>query len=136
MTERSRGRTTMVEATIPRGCGIAASGGRLLDRGRGGGYGEHSCSATIGPPGDRAVTRLGSGRPAGRGRRSRAGLRPFSCTSLSPGANSMTNKPEVSRRGFLETAGAATGALVAAGTFAHPAIGKVKGANERINFAI
>ena len=42
----------------------------------------------------------------------------------------------MSRRGFLETAGAATGALVAAGTFAHPAIGKVKGANERINFAI
>src|SRR6058998_1614213 len=53
-----------------------------------------------------------------------------------PGANTMTNKPEVSRRSFLETAGAATGALVAAGTFAHPAIGKVKGANERINFAI
>src|SRR5215217_5137000 len=48
----------------------------------------------------------------------------------------MTDKPVVSRRGFMETAGAATGALVAAGTFAHPAIGKVKGANERINFAI
>jgi predicted dehydrogenase len=48
----------------------------------------------------------------------------------------MTEKKTVSRRGFLETAGAATGALVAAGTFAHPAIGKVKGANERLNFAI
>src|SRR3982750_242570 len=48
----------------------------------------------------------------------------------------MTNKPEVSRRGFMETAGAATGALVAVGTFAHPAVGAVKGANERLNFAI
>jgi len=48
----------------------------------------------------------------------------------------MTEKPEVSRRGFLETAGVATGAVVAAGTFAHPAVGKVKGANERLNFAI
>jgi len=36
----------------------------------------------------------------------------------------------------METAGAATGAIVAAGTFAHPAIGNVKGANERLNFAI
>ena len=48
----------------------------------------------------------------------------------------MTEKKTVSRRGFLQTAGAATGALATAGTFAHPAIGAVKGANERINFAI
>ncbi|WZO97812.1 Gfo/Idh/MocA family oxidoreductase [Isosphaeraceae bacterium EP7] len=48
----------------------------------------------------------------------------------------MTDKQTVSRRGFLETAGTATGALVAANTFAHPAIGAVKGANEKINFAI
>jgi predicted dehydrogenase len=48
----------------------------------------------------------------------------------------MTEKKKVSRRGFIETAGAATGALVAAGTFAHPAIGAVKGANEKLNFAI
>jgi predicted dehydrogenase len=48
----------------------------------------------------------------------------------------MTEKQTVTRRGFLETAGVATGAVVAAGTFAHPAIGKVKGANDRLNFAI
>ncbi len=48
----------------------------------------------------------------------------------------MTEKKSVTRRGFLETAGAATGAIVAAGTFAHPAVAKVKGANERLNFAI
>jgi predicted dehydrogenase len=48
----------------------------------------------------------------------------------------MNDKNAVSRRGFLETAGLATGALVASGTLAHPAIGKVKGANERLNFAI
>ena len=48
----------------------------------------------------------------------------------------MNEKSEVSRRGFLETAGLATGAVVASGAFAHPAIGKVKGANEKINFAI
>ncbi|HWE39797.1 MAG TPA: Gfo/Idh/MocA family oxidoreductase [Isosphaeraceae bacterium] len=44
----------------------------------------------------------------------------------------MTEKKSVSRRGFLQT----TGAVAAAGTFAHPAIGDVRGANERINFAI
>ena len=48
----------------------------------------------------------------------------------------MTEKKTVTRRGFLETAGVATGAIVAAGTFAHPAVGNVKGANEKINFAI
>jgi predicted dehydrogenase len=48
----------------------------------------------------------------------------------------MTEKQTVSRRGFLETAGVATGAVMAAGTFAHPAVGAVKGANERLNFAI
>ena len=48
----------------------------------------------------------------------------------------MTEKPSVTRRGFLQTAGATTGAALAAGTFAHPAIGAVKGANERLNFAI
>ncbi len=46
----------------------------------------------------------------------------------------MTEKKTVTRRGFLETTGAA-GAL-AATAFAHPAIGAVKGANDRINFAI
>src|SRR5216683_2049651 len=44
----------------------------------------------------------------------------------------MTEKPTVTRRGFLES----TGALVAASAIAHPAIGKVKGANERLNFAV
>ena len=48
----------------------------------------------------------------------------------------MKDKPMVSRRIFLETAGVATGATVAASTFPHPAVGGVKGANERINFGI
>src|SRR3954452_11208629 len=48
----------------------------------------------------------------------------------------MTEKNVVSRRGFLETAGYGTGAALASGTFAHPAVGKVKGANEKVNFAI
>ncbi len=48
----------------------------------------------------------------------------------------MKEKPTVSRRAFLETAGVATGAVVATGAFAHPALGKVKGANERINIGI
>ncbi len=43
----------------------------------------------------------------------------------------------VSRRSFLETAGVATGTAVAAATaFPHPAIGAVKGANEKLNIAI
>ncbi len=42
----------------------------------------------------------------------------------------------VSRRTFLETAGVATGAVVATGAFPHPALGKVKGANERISIGI
>jgi predicted dehydrogenase len=46
-------------------------------------------------------------------------------------------KPAVSRRAFLQTSGAVTGALATASTLAHPAIGAgIKGANERINFAI
>ena len=48
----------------------------------------------------------------------------------------MKEKPTVSRRTFLETAGVATGAVVATGAFPHPALGKVKGANERINIGI
>ena len=48
----------------------------------------------------------------------------------------MSDSPSVSRREFLQTTGAATGALAAAGAFAHPAIGAVKGANEKINIAI
>ncbi len=48
----------------------------------------------------------------------------------------MTDKRSVTRREFLQTTSAATGVVVAAGTFAHPAIGAVKGANERLNFAI
>ncbi|WP_165072480.1 Gfo/Idh/MocA family protein [Paludisphaera rhizosphaerae] len=48
----------------------------------------------------------------------------------------MQNKPLVSRRTFLETTGAAAGAAAAVGTFAHPAVGAVKGANDRINVGI
>ncbi len=48
----------------------------------------------------------------------------------------MNDTQAVTRRGFLEAAGAATGAVMAAGTFAHPAVAAVKGANERLNFAI
>ncbi|MHB1558630.1 MAG: twin-arginine translocation signal domain-containing protein [Isosphaeraceae bacterium] len=48
----------------------------------------------------------------------------------------MKDNGMVSRRGFLGTAGAATGAAVTAGNFAHPAIGAVKGANEKINVAV
>jgi predicted dehydrogenase len=48
----------------------------------------------------------------------------------------MRDKNKVSRRGFIETAGAATGAMMAAGAFPHPAVGSVKGANEKINIAI
>lgn len=48
----------------------------------------------------------------------------------------MRNKPLVNRRTFLETAGAAAGAAAAVGTIGHPAIGAVKGANERLNVGI
>src|SRR5271168_4091460 len=48
----------------------------------------------------------------------------------------MTEKKNVSRRDFIQTTGAAAGALATAGTFAHPAIGSIKGANDRINFAV
>ncbi len=49
----------------------------------------------------------------------------------------MKESPKLSRRGFIETAGVATGALVAGGAFPHPAIGAgVKGANEKINIAV
>ncbi len=48
----------------------------------------------------------------------------------------MKGKPMVSRRAFLESAGVATGAVVATGAFPHPTLGKVKGANERINIGI
>src|SRR3954453_2388580 len=51
-------------------------------------------------------------------------------------ATAMTEKKPVTRRSFLETAGAATGGVVAARGFAHPAVAKVKGANEKLNFAI
>jgi predicted dehydrogenase len=45
-------------------------------------------------------------------------------------------RSSVSRREFLQTTGAVTGALATAGTFAHPAIGAgIKGANEKLNFA-
>src|SRR5436309_1725534 len=50
--------------------------------------------------------------------------------------HSMRDKPVVSRRSFLETAGVATGAAMAAGAFPHPAVGSVKGANEKLNLAI
>jgi len=48
----------------------------------------------------------------------------------------MTEKQPVSRRGFLQTTGAATGAVAAAGAFPFPAIAKALGANDRIKFAI
>jgi predicted dehydrogenase len=49
----------------------------------------------------------------------------------------MTEKKPVSRRGFIQTTGATAGALAAASSaFPHPAIGKVIGANEKINFAV
>lgn len=49
----------------------------------------------------------------------------------------MTEKRPVTRRGFLATSGAAAGAAALSPTaFAHPAIGNVKGANEKLNFAI
>ena len=48
----------------------------------------------------------------------------------------MRDSRKVSRRGFMETAGVATGAVVAAGAFPHPAVGNVKGANEKINIAV
>src|SRR5271170_1583931 len=48
----------------------------------------------------------------------------------------MRDNSKVSRRGFIETAGAATGAMMAAGAFPHPAVGAVKGANEKVNIAI
>jgi predicted dehydrogenase len=48
----------------------------------------------------------------------------------------MTGKRSVSRRGFLGTTGAAAGAVVASGAFPHPAVGKILGANDKLNFAI
>ena len=48
----------------------------------------------------------------------------------------MKDNRKVSRRGFIETAGAATGAMMAAGAFPHPAVGAVKGANEKVNIAV
>ncbi len=48
----------------------------------------------------------------------------------------MKENPKVSRRGFIETAGAATGALAAAASFPHPAVGAVKGANDKVNIAV
>lgn len=48
----------------------------------------------------------------------------------------MRDNKKVSRRGFIEAAGAATGTMMAAGAFPHPAVGSVKGANEKINIAI
>jgi len=48
----------------------------------------------------------------------------------------MRDSRNVSRRGFIETAGVTTGAMMAAGAFPHPAVGSVKGANEKINIAV
>ena len=49
----------------------------------------------------------------------------------------MQDKRKVSRRGFIESAGVATGALVAGAAFPHPAVGGgIKGANEKINIAV
>ncbi len=48
----------------------------------------------------------------------------------------MTEKRNMTRRGFLGTTGAAAGTAMAAGAFPHPAIGRVVGANDRLNFVI
>jgi predicted dehydrogenase len=48
----------------------------------------------------------------------------------------MRDNRKINRRGFLESAGIATGAVMAAGSFPHPAIGAIKGANEKINIGI
>jgi predicted dehydrogenase len=48
----------------------------------------------------------------------------------------MRDNHKVSRRSFIETAGVATSAAVAATSFPHPAVGSVKGSNEKINIAI
>jgi predicted dehydrogenase len=48
----------------------------------------------------------------------------------------MTDKRTITRRGFLGTTGTAAGAALAAGAFPHPAVGRVLGANEKLNFAI
>ncbi len=50
--------------------------------------------------------------------------------------DAMRDNHKVSRRGFIETAGVATGAVMAAGSFPHPAVGSVKGSNEKINIAV
>ncbi|GIW87523.1 MAG: oxidoreductase [Isosphaeraceae bacterium] len=47
----------------------------------------------------------------------------------------MTPRKGIHRRGFLSTTGAA-GAALAASSYPHPAIGKILGANEKLNFAI
>ena len=48
----------------------------------------------------------------------------------------MTGKHAMNRRGFLGTTGATAGAVVAAGSFPHPAIANVRDPNEKLNFAI
>lgn len=45
-------------------------------------------------------------------------------------------RARVTRRGFLETSGAAAGAIATAAAFPHPAVAGAKGANEKLNFAI
>ena len=53
-----------------------------------------------------------------------------------PECESMKEKPMVSRRHFLETASVATGSVVAASAFPHPAIGSVKGAERAHQYRI
>ncbi len=48
----------------------------------------------------------------------------------------MRDNRKLNRRGFLETAGAAVGAAAATSAYAHPFVGGVKGANEKVNIAI
>ncbi len=48
----------------------------------------------------------------------------------------MSQPQGLTRRGFLGTTGTAGAVAAAAGAFPHPAIGEVRGANEKINFAI
>ncbi len=48
----------------------------------------------------------------------------------------MRDDRKLNRRGFIGTAGAAVGAAAATNAYAHPFVGGVKGANDKINIAI
>src|SRR5690606_9919436 len=69
--------------------------------------------------------------PAGSAR-----WRPVPRSTFLAWSHSMTERNKISRRGFLGTSGAAAGAVAAAGAFPHPAVGRIQGANERLNFGM